>query len=146
MPQISKFEINQKISKRITEVFLNSILKIKNKKEAIDFFSDLLTSTEQTMLIKRLAIAVLAGKNYSYESIMDILKVSRATISSVKNVINQSEGGYDKVIKRLLKEEKIKKFFLTIEEILEIMPPKGSDRREWGKRKRQRIIEKQAPF
>jgi TrpR-related protein YerC/YecD len=146
MPQVSKIKPNPQISKRIHNILLESLLKLKNQTEVVEFITDLLTPTEQIMVAKRLSIAVLLTKGYTYGSIMDILKVSRSAITSVSNAIALSGKGYQKVVNRLLREQKIKNLLLTIEDIFDIIPPRHSDWSEWGKKKWQRKMEKQDPL
>lgn len=146
MVQLSKQDVDQKILKRITEIFLESILRLKNKKDATEFLETLLTRTEQLMLAKRFAIAVLLAKGYDYESIKHVLKVSQGTISSVKEDVVNSEEGYRKSIKRILKEEKIRKIFEVIDDLFDIVPPKGGDWSEWRKKKWEKQMERQKPL
>lgn len=146
MPQVSKRRIKEKILIRIGDIFLDSILRLEDKKETAAFLSDLLSPTEKLMISKRLAIAVLLAKGYGPDSIKDILKVSDCTIISVKKTLVLAGEGYRKTIKQLLKREKVKKFFLTIEEIWDFLPPKGGDWSSWRRKKWERQMEKQSPF
>lgn len=146
MPQISKRRVNEKILKRIGDLLLGSVLRLKERHQAAGFLNTLLTSTERTMLAKRLSIAVLLAKGYDYNSIKDILKVSQGTVWSVRKTLSESEEGYQKVIQDILREDKIKKLFLNIEELFDFLPPKGGDWKTWGKKKWERKKEIQKPL
>lgn len=146
MTKVSKIKMNPKIEKRIYEILFKSVLKLKDQGEVVEFLTDLLTPTEQSMVAKRLSIAVLLAKGYTYESIMNILRVSKSAINSVSNVLVRSGKGYQKVISRLIKEEKIRKLFLDIEELFDLIPPKGGSWSEWRKRRWQRGMDKQKPL
>ncbi len=59
------------------------------------------------MLAKRLAIAILLAKGYRYETIKSILKVSQETIARVNISLNYQGEGYEIVVKKVLRDEKI---------------------------------------
>lgn len=114
MAQVSRLFLSKNLYERIFEIFFKSILKLKNKKEAEEFFNDLLTPTERIVLAKRLAIAMLLAKDYDYRTIRSILHVSPPTIAHVKNTLKRSGTGYRKTIGRLMREEKTKELLLEI--------------------------------
>lgn len=144
MPQVSKRKVNEKILGRIEEILLESVLKLKNHQEVFDFLADLLTPTERLMFSKRIAIAILLAKGYEYESIKNILKVRQSTVATVRNRLANSSGGYWKIIKRIIKQKKIRNLFLTIESVLDLAPRSGWH--EWGKRKWERKREREKPI
>jgi len=116
MAQVSRHPLSKIIYERIFEIFIKSIVSIKDKKEAEDFLNDFLTPTERIMLAKRLAIAVLLTKGYDYASIRKILHVSFSTVASVSVFLKYTGEGYKKVVDKLLREEAIKDFLLSIGE------------------------------
>jgi uncharacterized protein YerC len=118
MGQVSKYPISKPVYEQIFEIFLKTLVKIKDKQEAKRFIEDLLTPTERIMLVKRLAIAFLLEKGYGFREISKILRVSLPTIASVSLVRKYGGQGYQKMVKRLLSEEKIKDFLLQIGEVL----------------------------
>jgi uncharacterized protein YerC len=146
MPQISRRKLDKKILRRIGEIFLDSIAGLQNRQEAAAFLNDLLTPTEKLMIAKRLAIAVLLARGYEDDSIKDILKVTQNTVTAVKKNLVFSSEEYRKAIKKIVGRKKIKNFFLILEEIFEIMPPKGERWSDWRKRKWRIEMEKQEPF
>ena len=105
MSQVSKYPISKEIADRIFEIFLTTFTHLKDKGEADQFISDLLTPTEKIMLAKRLAIAFLLEKNYDYRAIQKILRVSTGTITTVNISRNLGSEGYKKVISKILKAE-----------------------------------------
>lgn len=107
MSQVSKYPISKPIADRIFEVFIKSLVKIKDQKEADQFISDLLTPTEKIMLAKRLAIAFLLKKGYDYRTIQKIIRVSAPTITAVNMAIQHGSEGYKNLVNRILKEEKL---------------------------------------
>lgn len=110
MTQVSKYPIAKEVADRIFEIFLKTFIEIKNKEEADQFISDLLTPTEKIMLAKRLAIAFLLEKGYDYRSIQRIIRVSAPTITSVNIALKHGSEGYKKLIKKILREESVNHF------------------------------------
>lgn len=111
MSQISKYPISKNIADRIFEIFLKSLIELRQKDEADEFISDLLTPTEKVMLAKRLAIAFLLEKNYDYRTIQKLIKVSAGTISSVNITRLHGSSGYKKLINKITKEEALMHLF-----------------------------------
>ncbi|MBI4096365.1 MAG: hypothetical protein HY425_01475 [Candidatus Levybacteria bacterium] len=107
MTQVSSYPISKEIADRIFEIFLKSLVKIRDQKEADQFISDLLTPTEKIMLSKRLAIALLLQKDYDYRTIQKIIRVSAATIASVNMAIRYGSEGYRNLLNKILREEKL---------------------------------------
>jgi uncharacterized protein YerC len=114
MAQVSKYPISKDVADRIFEVFIKSLTKIKNHKEAQDFTYDLFSPTEKIMLAKRMAIAFLLMKGYQYRNISRLLRVSSATIGSINISLKLGKGAYQTILTRIAKEEKLEKFFLDI--------------------------------
>lgn len=111
MTQVSKYPISKDVADRIFELFLKTLIEIKNKEEAEQFISDLLTPTEKVMLAKRLAIAFLLEKGYDYRSIQQVIKVSAPTIASVNAARQYGSKGYGILITKIMKEEKLLNLF-----------------------------------
>jgi len=107
MAQVSKYPISKEIYDRIFEIFIRTLIKIKDRAEAEEFTSSLLSPVERIMLAKRLAIAFLLEKGYEYRQIQKVLRVSLPTISSVSIIRKYGGEGYKKVINKIIQEEKI---------------------------------------
>jgi len=118
MAQVSKYPISNTVYERILEIFFKSLVGIETKDEAQRFVKDFLTPTEQIMLAKRLAIAFLLEKEYDFRTIIRILRVSMATVARVNLVRKYGGQGYQRMIGKLLREEKVKDFLLRVSEVL----------------------------
>lgn len=118
MPQISKRHMNPKIEARMFDVFFKSLTDLGKREDVEAYLYDLLSPVERTMLAKRLAIAVLLTKDFSYVAIADVLKVSFPTISSISIWMKHSGKGFEKVIKKILREEEVQKTLKDIERSL----------------------------
>ena len=116
MPQVSKYPLPEEVCNRIFELLLKVITDSFSKNQARELLDDLLTPTEKVMLAKRLSIAVLLLKGYPYESILEILRVSKPTIANVNRSLKYKGTGYKKFAKRVLKEEKMAEFWKKVED------------------------------
>lgn len=108
MTQVSKRVIQQKVQDRIFTLFVVSILKCNSEEIAVSLIEDLLTPTERIMLSKRLSIAYMLLKGYDYNSISNILKVSRTTIGKVSYWLKEKGNGMRIVIEKIQKDESIR--------------------------------------
>lgn len=125
MTKVSRRIVNKELEKHIFEVFIKTIVDLKNEKEVADFLEDLLSPTEKIMLVKRLAIAILLAKDYTYDAIDETLKVSRPTIMNVSYWLKHGKSGYRRVIERIVNNQKKEAFMDNIEELLlRLSPPK----------------------
>lgn len=117
MTQVSKFKMDKEVADKVAQVFLETIVKIKNKNVARDVLSELLSKTEIIMLSKRLAIVYLLEKDYSQREISRVLKVSLSTVAKM-NAITRDDTGIYKIIKSILMDEEIKAFFHSLDKTL----------------------------
>lgn len=126
MSQVSRRLLNKELEDYIFNNFIKTIAKLKEELEIQYFLDDLLSPIERIMLIKRLAIAVMLTKGYTYEAIDHTLKVSRPTIKNVSYSLKYGQkGGYQTAVDEILQDQKREAFFDKIEEILlTFSPPK----------------------
>lgn len=126
MTKVSRRILNKELEEGIFEVFIQAVIDLKSPREVKNFIEDLLFPTEKIMLVKRLAIALLLSKGYTYDEIDRTLKVSRTTIMNVSYFLKHgSYGGYQKVVERIIKNQKREELLDKIEEILlRLSPPK----------------------
>jgi uncharacterized protein YerC len=118
MPQVSKYPLSKDIEERMFVIFWKSIAELSVPGDVKKFFDDLLSPVEKTMLVKRLAIALLLAKDYDYESIKKTLRVSSETIARVKVWLTHAGEGYKMVVGRILTDEKMKEFWQKVEDVL----------------------------
>jgi len=127
MSQVSKYPVSKDVSDRMFEVFQMTISSLNQRQEIEEFFDEFLSPIEKIMLAKRLSIAVLLAKGYSYSSISSILRVTPRTIATVSLALKYRGKGYQKAVGKILSNEKMNEFFGKIEDLLGGLPPtKGS--------------------
>ena len=140
MAQISKYPIHKDVEKRIFEIFRHAISHLNSGEEIEDFLHDFLSPVEKIMLAKRLSIAVLLAKGYSYPAISGILRVTPGTIAGVSVNLKYAGRGYKKMVEKILRDEKADKFWEKIGDFLSHVPAsKGSN---WVYQKQQYEKEK----
>lgn len=86
----------------ILELF-DAILEIRSKKEAENFFRDLLTIAELDEFANRWQIVKRLVAKQSYLDIAKDLKVSTTTVSRVAQWLNNGMGGYKAIASRVFK-------------------------------------------
>lgn len=81
-----------------------AILKVKNLKEAIDFFRDLLTISEIEEFSKRWQIAKLLFQGHSYVEVANETGASTTTVARVAKWLFEGKDGYQTILHRLRRE------------------------------------------
>ena len=125
MPHVSRFPLKDQIKKEITQSLWWILAKFSTQNEIERFLGELLTPTEKTMIAKRLAIAAMLTKGYSYKDIGDVLKVSPTTILNIRNWLERGGEGYKTAIKKLAEKEVMDNFWQEVGEILKWMAGPG---------------------
>ena len=110
MTKVSRWTLSSAQEKEVYELLQKALAKLGSVFEVNAFLEDLLTPTEKTMLGKRLFIAILLAKGFTYEAIIDSIHVSPPTINSVNFSLKHGQNGYKKVIDNIIHEEKIEAF------------------------------------
>lgn len=119
MSQVSKVKLEGIVQKELYDEFSWIVSELKDSKEVESFFSELLTQTEKIMLTKRLAIAVLLTRGYTYRDIRKVLRVSFPTIRSMQFWLNHGRGGLKGAVEKILKRREIQIFLERIDKILD---------------------------
>jgi TrpR-related protein YerC/YecD len=99
MPRTNPKNLDPKDKMKYLDLLWTSISELKTRDEVKSFFKDLLSQTEAVMLARRIIIAqkLLAGK--SYDEIVNELRTSYVTVSSVNRWLISGFGGYENAIK-----------------------------------------------
>lgn len=125
MSQISRRLMDKNLESYIFKNFIKTIAKLKDESQIQNFLGDLLSPIERLMISKRLAIAVMLTKSYTYEQIDHTLKVTSPTIKNVSFALKFGQkNGYQKAVKDILSDQNREAFFDKVEEILLTISPK----------------------
>lgn len=132
MGRVSKRRIDPEIEERIFEIFWDYLAALRDPKDIHEFLISLLSFTEQVMIAKRLAIAVLLARGYNYEEIDQTLKVSKSTVGTVHKQILIGAPGYKKAVEHILRREKLESLWNSLDEIMiKISGPKRYGSPAW---------------
>src|SRR3989344_2032005 len=80
---------------------LEAILALRNKEEAEKFLRDLLTESEVKELADRLEAASLLYRDVQYNTIVEDVKLSSATVARIAKWLRGPLGGYRLILSRL---------------------------------------------
>lgn len=119
MSQVSKRFLSQKTQERIFSLFISGLLYTDSKDLTISLVEDLFTPTERIMLSKRFSIAYMLIEGYDYESIAQVLKVSKSTIGHVSLWLKEKGTGFRKVIAKIKRHETTSKVLEEIKDAFE---------------------------
>jgi uncharacterized protein YerC len=114
--QISKQKINKNLDKQLTGAWYQMVTDIKTPIEAERIFNSILSETELTTVIKRLAVGYWLTKKRSYEVIKGNLKVSSATIATIQQDLKKP--GWQLAIRKILADEWATKWEVKIKNLL----------------------------
>jgi len=103
--QVSKKDVNKQIEKRIFKSLYQVLADLKKPSQIEKLLLDLLSETERTVIVKRLAIADYLNRGKSYEQIRKDLKVSSATIASIQKWLEQGGEGLELALRAIEAEE-----------------------------------------
>lgn len=118
MAQVSKYLVSDKIQQKIKSIFSETISLLSDKAEIVNFLEDFLSPTERIVLSKRITIALMLKKGYSYEMIKKLIKVSQPTVAAVNLKLKYSGKGYNQVLDRMIVNQKIDNIFNQIESFI----------------------------
>lgn len=118
MTRISKRRIDKLIEQRMYEIFWEHLASLNSSVLVKEFILNILSYNEQVIIAKRLAIAILLARGYTYAEIDQTLKVSMATVGSIHKQILIGAPGYVSAIKATQKRKSQEEFWDMIEEIL----------------------------
>lgn len=106
MSKVKVYQIDKKERFRIVGELLDVVTGIKSRDEMFELLFRLMTPSEVIMLARRLQIAKLLIKDFSYEKIQKILHVSHRTIADVEGWLRENEKRAALIDKRLKAIEK----------------------------------------
>ena len=118
MPQVSKRFIDKKTQDHIIKLFISGIALTKTENDAVPFLEDILTPTERLMLSKRFSIAFMLMEGYDYDSIVDVLKVSRSTIGRVNWWLQTKGSGVRRIRERIKSDQVLKNLWEDVQDVI----------------------------
>lgn len=99
--------IESKLKNKELDLFFEAVLKLENIDECYKFFEDVATINELKALAQRLHVAKLLKQKKVYTEIAETTGASTATISRVNKCLNYGMDGYNIILDRLEKNDKL---------------------------------------
>ena len=118
MPRVSRRVIKKEITQELDDYFVSLISTLVNPTQIRNFLNDFLTSEEKVMLAKRLMVHLMLENGYSSSQIESVIGVSRETVRTHRHIWTRGGQTYKKIIRKISKKEKLKRFWDKIEKIL----------------------------
>jgi len=106
------------VEEKVLNIFSEILGELTKNDEIESFLSDFLSPTERMMLAKRLTVALLLSKDYNYEEICNLLKVSADTVARVSLWLHRKSPGFSLVIQKVFAKEKRREFLMDLEKLL----------------------------
>lgn len=128
MTQVSRFKLKDHVLERLFDLFFEIVGKNKSREEFTLIINDVLSSTEKIMIAKRIAIVYLLLKGIDYRNFCKTIKVSSATVSKYKILVERS-GGLVPAFEKIIRDDKIVEF---LEGFLIMLFPPGTPGINWS--------------
>ena len=121
MPHVSFRKLPKKTEEELIANLRIVFRKIHKEEEMSSLFFSLLSSTEQLMLAKRLAIIVLLREGVAEQKIADALNVTRITVEKMRLFMETKGKGFNIALKKLEEEQRLEDFKKTLLGITDYM-------------------------
>lgn len=147
MSQVSKHKLNPQTYAKIFSLFPQFLNRLSRKGKEQILINALFSQTEQTVIAKRIAIAFMLTKGYTYHQIMSQIKVSLGTVAKIAALTKNADEIFAKELQSIAKEEQFVGFLNTIGYKLETaLPPKGGNWSAWRRKIEEAKRNSREPF
>jgi uncharacterized protein YerC len=147
MSQVSKHKLSQKVFDKIFSLFPQFLGRLSRQGHAPVVINALFSTTEKTMIAKRVATAFMLVKGYTYQQIKDNLCISNGTIGKIAEITKNADSKFVKELQLMAKEQAFGEFLDSIGYKLSvILPPKGGNWSTWRRNIEQERRHREQPF
>jgi len=129
---MSKYTVKLEVTEKMSELLFELLGRINDREKFIATLHDMLSPIERLMLGKRLLIMYMVFLGIDYDTIVNVVKVSRATIA--KHVFLLERSSQIKINLRSITTKG--KFHLIINEMLKSFIKPGFVRGNWKSAKK----------
>jgi uncharacterized protein YerC len=123
MPQISKYPLHADVEDEMFRQFWTSISRLRSSSDVSEFFTDLLSATEQLMLAKRFTISILLLRGKKPNEIVSTLNVSYSTVHGVSSWLKNAKPRTRMLLQKMVKEKDWQRLLDKVDEVLDSLPP-----------------------
>ena len=99
--KVSNKKLTEILKRRALEKLLNEIRAVKTVADLDKFFDEILTKDEKEVILRRITVADMLEKKFKYREIEEILRISRLTISKVRDMLEERGYGRNPRRKRI---------------------------------------------
>lgn len=132
MPPVSKRKLKHGMHDHLVSILIQILATTNQTKSGLLFVNQFLSSSELTMLAKRVGIALLLKRGYTYSAIMEYLKVSKGTVAKVSEIIHSNDAETQQVLTRIINNKQVNEVISKFDYYLaKLLPPKGGDWKTW---------------
>ena len=102
MPPVSRRKLPVGMHENLVGILIQVLSTTNQTKSGLLFVNQFLSPSELTMLAKRLGIALLIKRGYTYEAIMEYLKVSKGTVAKVVGILNTTDTESQQILNKII--------------------------------------------
>ena len=147
MSQVSKNQLNNKIYEKIFSLFPQYLHKMSVAGKQTILIDTFFTRTEKIVMAKRIAIAFMLVRGYSYRAISAKIKVSTSTVLKIADSIHINGDLVVKELDSIASSDAFTAFLNTIGyNLSKLLPPKGGNWSAWRGRIEQDKRDSTIPF
>lgn len=108
MAQISRYKIHKDVLTRLQSLFFEVVARQNSKDKFMTVLNDLLSSTENIMLSKRIGIVYLLEKKVTIHRICKVLHLSTSTVAHYILKFRDKNSLTNQIVKNIVQKEVIK--------------------------------------
>ena len=147
MPPVSKRRLQPGIHDRLITILIEVLAYSNQTKSGLLFTQQFLSTTEQTMLAKRVGVALLLKRGYTYSAIMNYLKVSKGTIAKIAEIIHATDPTTQQVLDKIVANKQISETLSQFDyHLSRLLPPKGVNWKTWRNNLEKKRLHTQQPI
>lgn len=112
----------------LVNILIQVLATTNQTKSGLLFVNQFLSSSELTMLAKRVGVALLLKRGYTYSSIMDYLKISKGTVAKVAEIIHTNDHESQQTLNKIIANKQVNEVFSKFDYYLgRLLSPKGGN-------------------
>lgn len=134
MPPVSRRKLPAELHDHLVHILIQVLSTTNQTKSGLLFVNQFLSSSELTMLAKRVGVALLLKRGYTYSSIMNYLKVSKGTVAKISEVVNTNDQESQRALNKIIANKQLGEVLSQFDYYLgRLLPPKGGSWKIWRK-------------
>lgn len=147
MSQVSKYQLSNKVYAKIFTLFPQFLYRMTSRGKQSELIDAFFTRTEKIVIAKRVAIAFLLVKGYTYDKIVGKIKVSHGTVAKIADSLKTNDKSLIKELDSIAKEDAFMEFLNAVGyQVSKLLPPKGGNWSSWRGRIEKDRRESESPF